>query len=50
MHLFLWRGEEGGKKDIDALGQLFTPDVGSKPLDYKMLGAQIRIKNREVMQ
>jgi len=47
--LFMTRKEEGGK-DIDALGQLFTPDVGSKPLDYKMLGAWIQIKNRKVMQ
>lgn len=33
--LFMTRKE--GKKDIDALGQLFAPDVGSRPLDYKTL-------------
>lgn len=38
------RKEGGGKKDIDALGQLFAPDVGSKPLDYKMLEHGFRLK------
>jgi hypothetical protein len=43
--LFMTKREEGKKKkDIDALGQLFAPDVGSKPLDYKMLEHGLRLK------
>lgn len=40
--LFMTRKEK--KKDIDALGQLFAPDVGSRPLDCKTLQRRFRLK------